>query len=141
MAAKKKSGQAIAISKEYKQLVDNAMREMDVMEKNLVKAGLDKEEAKLRVQQIYFNNLQTFSEPENAAIALLAELKTRIDIDRIKNPEDDLLSERYLKLTEEMRKTIDLVRKTKPATISHRVQSVDDRSMKFGEFIDVEDDE
>ena len=125
-------------SKEFKGLVDNALSDMDVMETALVNGGLEKSEARLKVQQIYFKNLKTFSDPTNAAIAIMAELKTRIDLDRVLNPEESLVSDKYVELLDQMRKTVDLVRKTQSMNITHKIQSADDKTMNFS-FIDVEE--
>lgn len=135
---KVKSTAAIMNSKEFKNLVDGAMNDVNVMEKNLIDAGMNPADARLKIQQIYFRNLKTFSEPETAAISILAELKTRIDLDRVINPEQDLVSDKYVNLLDQMRKTIDLVRKTKDKKIVHEVQKLDDGSMNF-KFIDIEE--
>lgn len=125
-------------SKEFNQLVDNSIREMEAMTQALVNSGENYIDAKLRVQQIYLHNLETMSHPATASIALLAELKTRIDIDRVINPEKEILSDRYIELLDQMRKTINLVHTTQKAAPQFKEIQTDDASMKFPKFIDIE---
>jgi hypothetical protein len=118
--------------------VDAAMHDIAAMTAALTKAGLSEEQARLKVQQIYFHNLQTFSDPLAASIALLAELKTRIDLDRVINPQSSLINGQYLDLNEEMRKTIKLVLEAQQKGVAFKVQVDNDKAMKFPAFIDVE---
>jgi len=127
-------------------MVDSTINEMGAHQRALTETGMSAEEAKLIVEQIHLRNMEQMSDPAHAAVNLLAELKTRIDIDRatqISTNEDgsvDLLSPKYVKLLEEMRKTIDLVSKTQGRTLTVRTQSENDAEMRFTQFIDVEDE-
>jgi len=136
---KKAIGKQLA-DKNFNSLVNSAMHEMDVMTRNLAKGGMNEADARLKVQQLYFKNLQTFSDPVTGSIALMAELKTRIDLDRLTNPDADLVSDKTLKLFEEMRKTTKLVLDAKGKVVRHDVGKLDDAYMQNTKFIDVDDE-
>lgn len=69
----------------------------------------------------------------------LGELATRIELDRILNPEQDLVSEKYQQLLELQMKAIMTLNKVGDKTITHKVALEDDREMRAPMFIDVKE--
>lgn len=138
MAQKKaKTNIQLTNSKELKQLVNDSMAEMDRLQSALEDAGHNEADAQLLVKQMYFKNLKMAGEPVAMMQKTMAELATRIEVDRIVNPEQDLVSEKYQKLLELQMKAL----KTQASLekkITIDVQNSDDRTMSF-DFIDVED--
>ena len=142
-SSKKKAKQPIIklqSSPELAKLVDDSINDMEAQVSGLKAAGMSEEEARKFIQQRYFQNLSTFSDPYAASVSLMADLKTRIDAKRHLEP-GALIDDEYLELLEELRKTVKLVSDTKGKTVNHAVNVKDDREMKFTEFIDVEDDD
>lgn len=138
---KKKPLDVIMNSKAYKSLVNEAINTINSAQFAMTAAGYSTDDAEMFVKQRYLQNLQTFSDPVNGAIALLADLKTRIDVDSKINPDPELVGDKYLKLLEEMRKTLKLVSDMKNKVVHHKVQVIDDNIMTFDDFIDVETEE
>jgi len=128
-------------SDEYKSLINEAINTINTTRNKLIESGYSYDDADLFVKQRYMHNLQTFSDPVNGAIALLADLKTRIDIDAQINPDPELIGSKYLRLLEEMRKTLKLVNEMKQKVVTHRVQFADDNILNFDNFIDAETEE
>ena len=132
---------AILNSPEYKNLVDEAINTINSAKFAMETSGYSTEDAEMFIKQRYLQNLQTFSDPVNGAIALLADLKTRIDVDSKLNPSPELVDDKYLKLLDEMRKTLKLVNDMKNKVIKHQVQVLDDNIMSFDDFIDADTEE
>lgn len=128
-------------SDKYKSLINEAINTINTTRNKLMESGYSYDDADLFVKQRYVHNLQTFSDPVNGAIALLADLKTRIDIDAQINPDPELVGSKYLRLLEEMRKTLKLVNEMKQKIVTHRVQFIDDNVLDFDNFIDAETEE
>jgi len=128
---------AVLNDPKYKEIVDQSMAEMDAMALALTDAGKSPEEAKLIIQQEYFKNLKMASEPAVMMQKTMAELATRISIDRVMNPESDLVSEKYQKLVDLQIRALK-AQASLDKKISLSVQGYDDKSVSF-EFIDVED--
>lgn len=122
------------------QQVDKALSDISNMGDVLSRAKEDMtpEEARLEVHQLYARNLRQFADPVAGAVGLLAELKTRADLDRVINPEQEFLSDKYLKVLDEMRKTLTLVEKFGKKEYSVTVQKLDDEHMVAPKFIDVD---
>ena len=140
MANNKKTISEVRSSKELTELTNHALEEMNNMTRTLTETGVSEAEAKLRVQQLYFRNLEMAGQPVAMTQQLLAELMTRIQVDRTINPEKDLLSDKYMELLDQMRKTITLLSKTQDKTVTHNVNVMDDRSMVMPKFIDVDEE-
>jgi hypothetical protein len=126
-------------SKEMRALVNSSLAEMDAMTAALTDAGVSKEEAELKVQQLYFKNLKMSGEPAAMMQKSLAELATRIELDRIINPDADLVSDKAITLIETQMKAIKMLHSMNKVSnvVVHRA---DDRDMKFTTFIDVEEE-
>lgn len=125
-------------SAEMRALVDQSMSEMDNMTHALVHAGENPVDAKLKVQQLYFKNLKMAGDPAAMMQKTMAEMSTRIELDRIINPDtEDLVSEKYKDLVELQMKAIKTLNSLAPS-VTHNINIKDDNSMKFAKFIDVE---
>lgn len=139
MAAKKpaKSNIQLANDKELKKIVNESIEEMDRMKLSLTSTGMNEADAELTVKQAYFKNLKMAGQPAVMMQKTMAELSTRIELDRIINPEQDLVSDKYQQLIELQMKAL----KTQASLekkVTLNVQNADDRSMNF-DFIDVEE--
>jgi len=128
---------AVLNDPKYKQIVDQSIAEMDAMTLALTNAGKSPEEARLIIEQEYFKNLKLAGEPAAMMQKTMAELATRISIDRVMNPEADLVSEKYQKLVELQIKALK-AQASLDKKISLNVQGYDDKAVSF-DFIDVED--
>lgn len=128
---------AVLNDPKYKEIVDQSIAEMDSMAFALSNAGKSPEEARLIIEQEYFKNLKMAGEPAAMMQKTMAELATRISIDRIMNPEADLVSEKYQKLVDLQIKALK-AQASLDKKISLNVQGYDDKAVSF-EFIDVED--
>ncbi len=128
---------AVLNNPKYKEIVDQSIAEMDAMALALTKAGKSPKEARLIIEQEYFKNLKMAGEPAAMMQKTMAELATRISLDRIMNPEADLVSEKYQKLVDLQIKALK-AQASLDKKISLNVQGYDDKAVSF-EFIDVED--
>lgn len=132
-----KSTMKLVNDPKYKALVDQSIAEADSMIQVLSNSGKSPEEAQLLVQQAYFKNLKLAGDPAAMMQKTMGELATRIELDRILNPESDLVSEKYQTLVDLQIKAIKAqAALNKSSTIL--VQKSDDSMMNF-DFIDVED--
>lgn len=121
----------------YKALVDQSIAEADSMVLALQNSGKSPEEAELLVQQAYFKNLKLAGDPAAMMQKTMGELATRIELDRIMNPESDLVSEKYQTLVDLQIKAIKAqAALNKSSTVL--IQKTDDSMMNF-DFVDVED--
>jgi hypothetical protein len=68
----------------------------------------------------------------------LAELQTRIELDRMMNPEEDLVSEKYVDLLDTQMRALKTLSSIEGKTVNHKVQVQDDKEMRFQDFIDVD---
>ena len=149
--AKKKSAPATrqnsggqSIWNTRKQFPEHRRAMLNDIESNVrqaIAAGMSAEEAELWARQKYFENLQLFGEPVAAAQHLMADLKTRIDLDRQLNVREDPVDKKTLQLFEEMRKTIKLMNDTQPRQVNMQITDKDDTEMAFSTFIDVGEEE
>jgi len=129
--------QAMINDKKYRQLVNDSISEMDNMANALEVTGMNKADAELMVKQLYFKNLKMAGEPAAMMQRTMAELATRIELDRKINPEADLVSDKYQKLLDLQMKAL----KTQASLdkkFNVQIQQADDKVMNFA-FIDVED--
>lgn len=114
-------------SKEFKMLVDQSMQEMDEMTSLAVKAGMEPELAKTKVQALYLRNLQMSDDLVTTAKKNVAELMTRIQLDRVVNPDEELVSDKYIKLFKLQNEALKLIKDMEPKTIRQHVQIEDDK--------------
>jgi hypothetical protein len=124
--------------KEMRELVNQSLQEMDAMTNALARAGENPVDAKLKVQQLYFKNLKLAGTPVAMMQKTLAELQTRIELDRMMNPEEDLVSDKYVDLLDTQMRALKTVAQLEGKTTTHKVQIQDDKEMKFTDFIDVD---
>lgn len=110
------------------------------MEKALTDAGVNEADAKLKVQQLYFKNLELAGTPVAMMQKTLAELATRIELDRIVNPGQDLVDDKYTDLVDLQIKALKTLHSMGDKTITQNVTIRDDREMRAPKFIDVEID-
>lgn len=132
MPRKKQTKTIIKIenSEEFKQLVNSSVEEVNALTALAEKSGIDSAEAKSRVASIYLRNLQQSDDIVATAKKNVAELMTRIQLDRAINPEEELVSDKYLKLFKMQNEALKLIASMEPKTIKHSVQ-VDDDKMVF----------
>ena len=121
----------------YNALVEQSLSEMDNMIFALEQSGKNPEEARVMVQQLYFKNLKLAGDPAAMAQKMIGEYATRIELSRIMNPEQDLVSEDSQKLFELMLKAMKTQASLNKGS-SILIQKSDDSMMAF-DFIDVED--
>lgn len=131
--------QRLVNDKDYKKLVNDSISEMDTMQQALTNAGINGADARLMVQQAYLRNLKMAGTPGAMMQKTLGELATRIELDRMINPEADLVSEKYQDLVELQMKAIKTLSSLEK-NITVTVQNKDDGFMGGMPFIDVEDD-
>lgn len=133
MANKKtaKTDVAIINNPEFKKLVDDSLKEMDMLygiiasdenTTNLI--------AKEELQKIYLRNLKFADEPVAVAKKLLAEGLTRMELAKLTTPQTELLGKDFkqnVKLTSDL---LRLVKDMEPKVVKHQV-AVDDDKMVF----------
>ena len=126
----RKNDLQIAGSEEMAQLVEQSLSDMREYEK-MLEAADSPEEAKLRIKQMYFNNLKQSGEPLALSQRVLADLLTRMDVDRITGKEVDPLSDRYLKVLDQINKNIKLVKDMEPKKIDVRTTVANNANLKI----------
>lgn len=117
-------------SPEFKTLVDQSIAEMDSMTKILEQSGVSSEEAKAKVASIYMNNLKMADNVVTCAKKNVAELMTRIQLERTINPDTELVSDKYIKLFKLQNEALKLIKDLEPTGATFKAQ-VDDDKMVF----------
>lgn len=125
-----KKDMTVAESKEMQRLVDETLKETHKYQ-DMIQNAESEEEMRLRIKQIYFNNLKAAGEPLALSQKIMADLLTRMEVDRINGNDQTPLDERYFKLLDEMRKTLKVVKEMEGKTVvQHNVQTLNDESLK-----------
>lgn len=114
-------------SPEYQKMVNQSLDEMNGLAKVMEKSGISKDEAEKKVAAIYLRNLQKSDDLVACAQKNIAELMTRIELDRAINPEEELVSKKYIQLFKLQNESLKLVQSMKPKQINHSVQSDNDK--------------
>jgi hypothetical protein len=142
--AKKKVYEQTALktanSAEMRALVNESLADMDAMQATLEASGMNPVDAELAIKQAYFKNLKMAGDPATMMQKSLAELATRIELDRVINPETDLVSDKYRELLDLQMKAIKTLHSIDKQS-SANIHKHDDGQMKFADFIDVEVDQ
>ena len=112
---------------EYKLLVNQTIAEMDDLTEIAISSGMDAAHAKEKVAAIYLRNLQMSDDIVTTAKKNVAELMTRIQLDRAINKETELVSDKYIKLFKLQNETLKLIQDMEPKKMSHKVQTDDDK--------------
>lgn len=137
-AVKKDGGSISETRRAFVDFSKEVSRDVQALAQQAQNTGMSRQEAELWAYQTHFNNLRMFGQPIAAAQHLMADLKSRIDLDRMMNPDAAPLDKQTLKLFEEMRKTIKLMSDVSPKQLDIRTTNLDDDQIKFGEFIDID---
>jgi len=127
---KQKTAVVVENSAEFKKMVDESIAEMDTLTQVALKAGMDPAKAKEKVASIYLRNMQQADDVVACAKKNVAELMTRIQLDRAINPDTELVGDKYVKLFKLQNEALKLIKDLEPKQINHRVQ-VDDDKMVF----------
>lgn len=117
-------------SAEFQKLVNDSMAEMEQMTNLAIKSGLEPQKAREKVASIYLHNLQQSDDIVGLAKKNVAELMTRIQLDRAINPEEELVSKKYVQLFKLQNDALKLISSMEPRQVNHKVQ-VDDDKMVF----------
>lgn len=131
--AQKKNQKSVAVvegSAEFKKLVDDSIAEMDAVTQVALKAGMDPEKAKEKIASMYLKNLQQADDTVACAKKNVGELMTRIQLDRAINPDEELVSKKYIQLFKLQNEALKLIKDLEPKQVNHKVQ-VDDDKMVF----------
>lgn len=136
MVKKKKQDSITKIenSEEFRNLVNQSITEMENMIQVAEDAGMDPETAKNKVASMYVRNLQQTDELASLAKKNIAELMTRIQLDRALNREEDLVSDKYIQLFRLQNEALRLLKSLEPKSVKHMVQVQDDKM-----FFDIKD--
>ncbi len=117
----------VQASDEYRQLVNDTIEEMDELTNLAVRSGMDPAKAKEKIASIYIHNLQMTDDLVLTAKKNVAELMTRIQLDRALNKEDELVSDKYIKLFKLQNETLKLIKDMEPKKITQKMQFDDDK--------------
>lgn len=131
--AKKNTSKSIAKlqgEEQFKKLVEESLKEMDQLTTIAVNAGLNPEKAKEKIASIYVRNLQQTDDLMALAKKNIAELMTRIELEKMVNPDTELLGDKYVKLFKLQNEALQLLHKLEGKVVTHKVQ-VDDDKMVF----------
>ena len=123
-----KNNMKIANSQEMQELVSESLKDIEHYSEMLAKAD-NPEEAKLRIKQLYFHNLKQAGQPLALSQKVLADLLTRVEVNRILGNDIDPLGRDYLKVLEEVRKTLKLVKDIEGKTVNIKVEKINDSTM------------
>lgn len=138
--AKAQTSSQLMNSPEFKAAVGGAMKDIEAHSKIYRAAsGLSEEEARKKVAQMYYANMQWAEEPVAAAKHLLAQTMMGQQMKMELDPEALLDTDQWAKILDTVRKTIKLVGEMEGKTVNHKVQLIDDDASKGFEFIDVEE--
>lgn len=141
-ARKQSSVVKIENSAEYKQLVEQSIREVEEMTNLAIKSGMDAEKAREKIASIYLRNLQQTDDIVSLAKKNVAELMTRIQLDRAINVDEELVSDKYIKLFKLQNETLQLISRMEPRKLEHAVQLDDDKMIfEIKEGVYTENDE
>ena len=125
-----KAGLTVANGKEMNALVEESLKDLEHYS-TMLKDADNKEEQILRIKQLYFHNLKQSGNPLALSQKVLADLLTRVEVNKILGKDVDPLSRDYLRVLEEVRKTLKLVKEIEGKSINVRVQRLDDSNMKI----------
>lgn len=130
----------VQASPEYRQLVNQTIEEMDELTKLAIKSGLPPEQAKEKIAAMYIQNLQMSDDIILTAKKNVAELMTRIQLDRALNPDEELVSEKYIKLFKLQNETLKLIKDMEPKKITNKMQIDDDKLIFKIRDVEVKED-
>lgn len=99
------SDSAVVNSDDMRKLVDTTLQDMKKYDE-LLKDATDPVEARLRIKQMYFNNLKAAGEPVALSQRLVADMLTRLDVARVIGSDTDPLSNNYFRTIEALRQML-----------------------------------